>query len=143
MADPVVREGLGFSRQATLESTQDWISKAWCAFAILLSGEHVGNVVLDQHDAWLGTARFSLYLGAARGQGVGKTASRLALRHGFGERDLHKIWLTVHCENLPAIKLYRSLGFVQEGILRDEFRIGDRRLDALRMGLLKGELVGD
>ena len=110
-------------------------------FAILVEGKHVGNVVLDRIDRHLGTARLSIYIGerSARGVGVGRTAVRLALRHAFGPLRLRKVWLTVHERNVPAIETYRSVGFVVEGILRNEFRLGRNWINALYMGILAGE----
>jgi diamine N-acetyltransferase len=50
---------------------------------------------------------------------------------------LHKVWLTVHSRNAPAIGAYVRLGFMLEGILRDEFWLAGQRLPALYMGLLR------
>jgi RimJ/RimL family protein N-acetyltransferase len=98
-------------------------------------------VVLDRHDAHASTARLSIYVGEkiARGKGIGRSAVYLAAREGLVSRGLHKIWLIVHAQNAAAIKTYTSLGFVQEGVLRDEFILDGRRLPALYMGLLKAE----
>ena len=46
-----------------------------------------------------------------------------------------RVWLTVHAEHAAAKKAYANLGFRVEGILREAFVLGDRRLDALYMGV--------
>lgn len=147
MLNPEVRENIGLRSEPTLEKTNAWIENAGRdasvlgAFAIQLAGAHVGNVVLDRHDAHASTARLSIYVGEkiARGRGIGRSAVFLAAREGLVSRGLHKIWLIVHAQNAAAIKTYTSLGFVQEGVLRDEFLLDGRRLPALYMGLLKPE----
>ena len=146
MLDLVVSQGIGLRHEPSLERTRQWIAQALQdptvkPFAILRAGEHVGNVVLDRIDTYLASARLSVYIGeaSARGVGVGRTALHLAVQRGFEELNLHKIWLTVHAENLAAVTTYSKVGFVLEGVLRDEFLIGDRRLAALYMGLLRDD----
>jgi RimJ/RimL family protein N-acetyltransferase len=148
MRDPEVSRNLGLAREPSRERTEEWIGRALAdpaavrAFAVLQGGEHVGNVVLDQIDARLATARLSIYIGeaAARGVGVGRAAVALAAEQAFGPLGLHKLWLTVHAENQPAIASYLAVGFIVEGVLRDEFLLDGQRLAALRMGLIAGEL---
>jgi RimJ/RimL family protein N-acetyltransferase len=148
MRDPVVAENVGVRSEPSLERTLAWIEHARAAadvdaFAIVAAGEHVGNVVLDRIDAYLGTARLSIYLGEARarGRGIASAAMRLALRHAFSALGLRKVWLTVHARNGTAIAAYARLGFSVEGVLRDEFVLGGERLPALYMGLLRSEFV--
>jgi RimJ/RimL family protein N-acetyltransferase len=148
MTDPDISSNLGLQVEPSLEKTQEWIAKAERepgirAFAILLNDVHVGNVVLDQIDTYLGKARFSIYIGepSARSGGVGSTATLLALTTGFRELRLYKVWLTVHCCNDRAIKTYLRLGFQLEGVLRGEFLLGGRRLSAWYMSILSDEFL--
>ena len=146
MRDPVVAEGIGLSRTPSRDATLGWIGRAQAdadvaAWAVLAGGTHVGNVVLDQIDRHLGTARFSIYLGEpdARGRGVGRQATLLAVDRGFAHLGLHKVWLNVHSGNVRAIQAYAAVGFLVEGVLRGEFLLGDRRMDVLRMAVLSDE----
>ena len=50
-----------------------------------------------------------------RGRGVGKALIQAAIATAT-ERGLSRIELTVHCENSAAQALYRSVGFVHEGM---------------------------
>ncbi|RJS25870.1 hypothetical protein DRW03_05190 [Corallococcus sp. H22C18031201] len=148
MREPSVRWGVGVRSEPSMARTVEWIHRALSpdsgvhAFAILEAGQHVGNVVLDRVDAWLGTARLSIYVGESthRGRGVGRAAVNLVLRHAFRTLGLFKVWLVVHEENAAARRTYASLGFVEEGRLRGEFLLGERRVDALYMGLLASEM---
>lgn len=144
MLDPLVRNNIDLRSQPSLARTLAWIERVQsdasiAALAILRAGQHVGNITLDQVDSHTGLARLSIYIGeaTARGNGIGRTAAYLALKHGFEKMHLHKIWLIVHEQNLAAINTYMKLGFELEGILKDEFLIQGQRLAALRMGMLK------
>lgn len=146
MCDPYISRNIGLTREPSLEKTGQWIATTRedpqvRAFAILLAGCHVGNVVLDHIEQRFGTVRLSIYIGepSARSGGVGTTAMYLALKRAFDQLDLHKVWLTVHSHNFQAISVYSRLGFVLEGIHRDEFLMDGRRFPALYMGLLKTE----
>lgn len=77
-----------------------------------------------------------------RGKGYGREALTLLLDFGFGTLNLHKIHLKVFTRNEPAIALYRSLGFIEEGLLRDEVYRNGEYLDEMVMSLLDGEWRG-
>jgi len=141
-----ISRNIGLKRTPSLAYTHDWIrranqdSKTW-PFAILANECHVGNVVLDCQDDFLQTARFSIYIGQpdARGRGIGSSATYLALAEAFDRIELHKVWLRVHEKNFRALRLYKKLGFVQEGILREEFWLEGQRVSAIYMGILRSE----
>ena len=148
MQDPEISGNVGLVRPPTLEYTQAWITAALSGtsvwpYAIFLAGRHVGNVVLDQRDAHLESARLSVYVGPrdARGSGVGVTGMYLALHDAFAVRGLHKVWLTVHSRNSRAICAYTRMGFEVEGVLRDGFLLAGERLSALYMGLLRDDFL--
>lgn len=52
-------------------------------------------------------------------------------------RGLRRLELNVHADNERAIALYKSLGFVEEGRLREQVRRDDTYLDSLVMGRLR------
>jgi RimJ/RimL family protein N-acetyltransferase len=142
LSDPEIAGALGVHREVSLEETERWIARAlkddscW-PFAILVGDRHVGNVVLDQLDRYISSARLSIYVGEpnARGAGVGEAAIRLALADAFGRLGLYKVWLIAHNLNEGAIGLYLKCGFVIEGVLRGEFIFRGERIDAVRMGI--------
>lgn len=146
--DPCVRDNIGFRREASLESTANWIRNATedpsiYAYAIFEEGAHIGNVVLDQVHPELQTARLSIYIGEAnaRGRGIGKEALQLALSEAFNRLGIQKVWLTVHEQNINAIRAYYQAGFSLEGIHRNEFLLNGRRINALYMGILAEEFL--
>jgi RimJ/RimL family protein N-acetyltransferase len=148
MEDPTVSRNLGLRSKPSLEKTIAWIENALksqeiCPFAILFKEQHVGNVIVDRIDHYLGVGRLSVYIGerSARGSGVGLTGIYLALNECFSTLGLHKVWLTAHIRNFPSIHTFSRLGFSLEGILRDEFLLDGERLSVLYMGLLRDEFL--
>jgi RimJ/RimL family protein N-acetyltransferase len=143
MCDPTTSHNLGLRSDPSIEKTKNWITNSLqdpsiCPYAIMLKGQHVGNVVLDRIDDYLASARLFVYVGepSARHSGVGRTGMYLVLSEGFERMTLHKVWLTVHTHNYAAINAYTKLGFELEGILRDEFWLDGKRMNVLYMGLL-------
>ncbi|AIT09056.1 hypothetical protein LO80_03075 [Candidatus Francisella endociliophora] len=54
-----------------------------------------------------------------KGKGYGKAAFELILNWIFKNTQAHRVWLDVKDFNTRAIHIYKSLGFVIEGMLRD------------------------
>jgi len=61
------------------------------------------------------------------------------LEYGFGQLQLHRIWLTVSECNSGAIRSYRKLGFTEEGTMRDACLRDGRYHNKVVMGLLRRE----
>lgn len=110
------------------------------AFAVETRDEHrlIGNCELQAHledrCATLGIA-----LGE-RERGFGTDTMRALCRVGFEVMNLNRIELTVDAMNHRARHVYRKVGFVEEGELRDHrFLMGAYRNTAV-MGLFRTEL---
>jgi len=73
---------------------------------------------------------------AYRGKGYGKEATKLWIQYGISNLGLHKIYLNTLQTNVRNIRLNEELGFLVEGILRDECLIDGKYNDLLRMGLV-------
>ncbi|HUY57846.1 MAG TPA: GNAT family protein [Candidatus Micrarchaeaceae archaeon] len=76
---------------------------------------------------------------ADRGKGFGREAVSLVLRFAYHELGLRRVSLDVIADNLPAIALYRSLGFREEGRLRERVYRDGVTSDLIYMGLLRRE----
>lgn len=76
-----------------------------------------------------------------QGQGYGKDAVRLLLRHGFSDLNLERIYLYVFATNQPAVRLYEHVGFVREGVLRRAAHIDGGCVDVVIMGILREEFA--
>jgi RimJ/RimL family protein N-acetyltransferase len=73
------------------------------------------------------------------GRGYGSDATRLLLTYGFQQLKLHRIELLVLDDNDRARRMYRNLGFVDEGIRREACLIDGEWHDVIMMGLLETE----
>jgi RimJ/RimL family protein N-acetyltransferase len=73
------------------------------------------------------------------GRGYGSAAVRAVLDIGFGVERLHKAWLMVFRHNDRSRRTYSRIGFVEEGILREEYFHEDGWHDMVRMSMLARE----
>jgi UDP-4-amino-4,6-dideoxy-N-acetyl-beta-L-altrosamine N-acetyltransferase len=72
-----------------------------------------------------------------RGRGVGKIAMDWLIDYGFKKLKLHKINLGVIADNIPAVKLYKKLGFKIEGTMIDEVRYKNKYYNFYSMALFE------
>jgi RimJ/RimL family protein N-acetyltransferase len=130
------------------EETQSWIemcinkTNGYEQKAIVTEeGKHIGWVDLKNIDKMNRHAELGIAIGDKKywGKGYGLAAMKEMLIWGFKELGLNKIWLRVEVDNDKAIKSYIRMGYVEEGVLRqDRFRNGEF-VDRLRMSILKHE----
>lgn len=102
----------------------------------------VGTVSLQP--SWrMGYAELGYQLGAAfHGRGLGTRVVRSFLAMVFDATDLHRVFATIHADNLASIRLVERLGFVREGMLREHYRIDGEYVNEFVYGLLRREWGG-
>lgn len=76
---------------------------------------------------------------AQPGQGDGKQALRLLLDWVFTEYKAHRFWLDVFEDNHRARRAYQSVGFREEGLLRETAKQQDRYVSQVVMSILEQE----
>ena len=77
----------------------------------------------------------------AQGRGYMGEALRAVYAWAFETMAVERIEAQVHPLNTPSLKLLKSLGFVEEGLLREAgYWMGERR-DLVQLGLLPREFV--
>jgi RimJ/RimL family protein N-acetyltransferase len=104
------------------------------------SGHCVGEVVLNDWNEGSRSCNFRTMLGpGGRGRGLGTESVRLIVGYGFEQLGLHRISLEVYAFNPRARHVYEKVGFVAEGVLRDELRWEDQWIDATAMSILAPE----
>jgi RimJ/RimL family protein N-acetyltransferase len=111
------------------------------AIVLEKGGQYVGNVNLTGIHPVNRSAEFSILIGdkALWGKGVGQEATRLMLAHAFGDRNLHRVHLSVLATNARALRLYEGVGFRTEGTLRQAvFKTGAYH-DLVMMSVLRHE----
>jgi RimJ/RimL family protein N-acetyltransferase len=150
-SDPEVRVHLGrhalpCTERDSLEFIRTQETRKEQAFAIIVraDGRHIGNCSLFRLNLIDRNAELGIAIGdkALWGKGFGREAVVLLCRHGFRALNLHRITLQVHATNERGLKCYARVGFKQEGILRDYVFTEGRYVDAIIMGMLRGEFTG-
>jgi RimJ/RimL family protein N-acetyltransferase len=118
-----------------------WPSSVDFAVRTIDDDRLVGLTRLYDIDSLHRTAILGISIGRSseRGKGLGTDASRVTIRYGFEELNLHRIWLDVFGYNRRAYELYRRLGFTEEGRWREHLERDGRRHDVILMGLLRQE----
>jgi RimJ/RimL family protein N-acetyltransferase len=138
VADPHSAEELHTRFSARL---QDWSKESdqWLCLAVQerASGSKIGISVFKPlwqpcQQAELGY----LFLPEWHGRGYALEAARAVIEFAFTICGFHKIIATVTAGNDPSVKLLEKAGFVQEGRLRDNFKLGGEWYDDLKFGLL-------
>ena len=106
-------------------------------------GRHIGWIDLKNIDKLNKHAELGVAIGDKTywGKGYGLSAMKEMLLWGFNELDLNKIWLRVEVDNEKAIKSYKRMGYVEEGILRQDRLRNGKFVDRLRMSILRHEFL--
>ena len=104
------------------------------------TGSLIGHCGLYYIDWRNRTAEFGIYLGNKnlRGKGYGSEALRQLCRYGFNELNLNRIWCEVYSNN-KSLDMYRHIGFVDEGILRQNYYCEGKYLDSYILSMLESE----
>ena len=149
--DPVVMDGWGWSApacsmQKVAGQVEDWLARE-IAFgrpealvAESLAGEPIGLVVVRVDRPEARSVELSLLVDADHwGQGFGIDIVQTILEACFAGWGVHRIGVRVEEGNERALALYRRLGFIEEGRLRQAaFREG-RHADVFLFSLLAEE----
>jgi RimJ/RimL family protein N-acetyltransferase len=107
------------------------------------SNAYVGQVGIHQIHWRSRVGRLGIVIAdkARMGQGLGSAALASAIDIAFAEDqlNLHKLWLMVFSNNTRSLRTYKRLGFVEEGVLREEYFHDARWRDMTRLSLLQRE----
>ena len=134
-----------YVRWLTDESILGWISrnaeiytfedeKRWALETAARKNKHSFNIVGSTSEELIGncaitvvpnttSAYISIFIGEpkSRRNGYGTEALNLLLKYGFDQLGLRVIFLDVKEDNVPAIKTYKKVGFVECGRVDDFF----------------------
>lgn len=77
-----------------------------------------------------------------KGRGYGREAVKLIKSLAFEKYDAHRLWLEVVEGNDRAYNLYKSEGFVVEGVHRESMKQGDSFKSLIVMSMLEREYYG-
>jgi RimJ/RimL family protein N-acetyltransferase len=145
--DPEIAAAIGLLPAISLDDQVKWFEQRRrhesYVFAICLkqSGEHIGNVGLGLIDMVSRNASFSIFIydKKYRHAGFGTEATVLCLDFAFNHLNLHRVYLRTSATMTQAMEMYKRVGFVQEGVLREHFFTGGVYEDKILFGILREE----
>lgn len=132
-------EFLHDSRKFSLKESYEWYEKYKPDYWIIFNDDKkIGYFRLSNHSV----INKNIYIGADiapqyRNLGYGKASYLKFIPNLFEMYDLHKISLEVLSTNTVAISLYKSLGFVVDGIKREEVNKNGKWIDSIVMSIIK------
>jgi RimJ/RimL family protein N-acetyltransferase len=107
------------------------------AIHIKENNKHIGNIKIDPINRHHGFGEYGIMMGdkSEWGNGYAEEATKAIIDYCFKEQGLRKIVLGVVEDNLPAVRLYKKLGFVTEGVYKDHGKYDGRYCNILRMAI--------
>jgi UDP-4-amino-4,6-dideoxy-N-acetyl-beta-L-altrosamine N-acetyltransferase len=128
-----IEEHISWFERATINENQELLvfelDKICCGF------------VQFKNTNFCGVFDWGFYVAPGAPKGIGGKLGSAALEHAFKNEKLHKICGQALHWNVPSIEFHKSLGFVQEGILRDQHFDGSSFHSLICFGILRQEWV--
>lgn len=146
MNNPKVYTSMHYETPITLEKTIEWYNKnidnrRRVDVCFVQNDEIVSFGGLTSIDSMLKKAELYIFVNPENHHaGIGTMTTKMLCKYGFEELGLHKIYLFVNEDNIPAINVYKKCGFILEGKHRDELLVRGEYKEMHYYGLLKGEL---
>lgn len=142
--NPANNQFLHYDIPISIEGTERWFDshqgeKTRYDAVIEVDDVPVGTIGLLSIDSKNAKAEYYIALGetAFKGKGIAKEASRLILKYGFDVLGLNRIYLFTESENITAQKLFERIGFIKEGIIRQDIISHGKYVDRIAYSFLK------
>ncbi|KUO71030.1 MAG: acetyltransferase [Clostridia bacterium BRH_c25] len=103
----------------------------------------IGYIIMSGLTNFNRNIEFRRIVIANKGKGFGREALKLVKRISFEQLNAHRLWLDVRYKNSKAQKLYKSEGFVEEGILRECIFYNGNYESLIVMSILEDEYITD
>ncbi|MBD3196331.1 MAG: GNAT family N-acetyltransferase [Candidatus Lokiarchaeota archaeon] len=149
MNDPNVRI---FSRNMvpiSLNEIKKWFEpsevrfKDFIAFEIFHTDDKkpIGTAGLNKINWYARHANMFAMIGETQywGNNIATEVARLLLDYGFKELNLNKIYANIAVPNIGSWKVAEKIGFVYNGISKNEFYVNGEYIDAKKYHLLKDD----
>jgi RimJ/RimL family protein N-acetyltransferase len=113
----------------------------WFQYAIERTTDHalLGDIGVHLHDNRMQAEIGFTLAPEHQGQGYASEAVRAVLRHLFRVRGLHKVSAECDARNVASARLLERVGFIREGLRREQTWIKDEWTDDLIYGLLASD----
>lgn len=140
---PEVRRFMFTQHEINLDEHRNWFAKASVdesrRLLIVEDEQQPIGYVQFSNVAEGGVSDWGFYARPDAPKGTGRKLGVAALNHAFGRLGLHKVCGQAIESNHASIAFHQRLGFLLEGVLRDQQRIGDDHHDLHCFGLLSHE----
>lgn len=140
---PDVRRYMYTQHEITLDEHQRWFERSLPdpkKHLLVFEVNHQPLGFVNFNDMGIGgIADWGFYAAPDAPKGSGRQLGRAALSHAFIQLKLHKVNGQALAYNERSIQFHQSLGFQQEGILRDQHFDGERYHHVICFGLLGHE----
>lgn len=142
--NPENNQFLHYDLPLTVEKTEKWFAShendndRYDA-VIEVDDIPVGTIGLLSIDRKNSKAEYYIAMGETdyKGKGIAKEASRLILAYGFEKLGLNRIYLFTETENIKAQRLFEKVGFIREGILKQDVFSHGQFVDRIAYGYLR------
>ena len=122
------------------EIEKDCKSKHDFEFAIidLKTNLHVGWAGIYDIDRINKNAELRFFIGEKNfwGKGLSTECVSLLIDYGFRELNLHRLYGGANIENIGSLKIFKKLGFSEEGISKEGFFKKGKYFDLVKFGLI-------
>lgn len=142
--NPENNQFLHYDLPLTVEKTEKWFANHESDnnrydAVIEADGIPVGTIGLLSIDRKNSKAEYYIAMGETeyKGKGIAKEASRLILAYGFEKLGLNRIYLFTETENIKAQRLFEKVGFIREGILKQDVFSHGQFVDRIAYGYLR------
>ena len=137
---PDVRRYMYTQHEITLDEHQSWFERSLLdskKHLLIFEVDHqpLGFVNFNEREKG-GIADWGFYAAPDAPKGSGRQLGRAALSHAFTQLKLHKVSAQALAYNERSIQFHQSLGFQQEGILRDQHFDDEHYHNVICFGLL-------
>lgn len=132
----------------TMETTIDYVNSCYnnpwvYFFGIYFKDEHIGNIKLGPINEKHATADIAYVIGCRQywGQGIASKVIHAIISFGFAELGLHKISAGAYENNIGSIKALLKNQMEIEGRLLEEVFFENKRINSVRLGVLKTNFI--
>ena len=146
--NPENNQFLHYDIPISIEGTERWFDShegetTRYDAVIEADGSPIGTIGLLNVDQKNSKAEYYIAMGevAYKGRGAAKEASSLILEYGFEKLGLNRIYLFTEVENVAAQKLFESVGFVKEGVIRQDIVSHGKYVDRVAYGFLREDWI--
>ena len=138
--ESVVEFSGGGKKNLTKQKVLDYIKKGidtgryymWAIF-IKEKNLHIGNIKVGEIDLKNNVSALGTIIGDVDywGKGLATEAILVAQKLAFDKYNFRKLSDTILAGNIGSLKAYKKAGWVEEGLLKDHIKIGDKLYDQI------------